>query len=174
MPSGQSQVTQSSCSPTRSSLWWRPPSSATYTATMSYSYLFKYIIIGDTGRWKQVSFLDLHSFTFRGGQVLPAAPVHGQEVPAGARPHHRSWVRGSDDQHWGETDQASNLGHGGWFESFVYDDCVWRIMPIILMMATKLLAFLFCYWLKPNCSGWSWWKFISWYHLQCQRRSSCC
>ena len=35
----------------------------------------------------------------RGGQVLPAAPVHGQEVPAGARPHHRSRVRGSDDQH---------------------------------------------------------------------------
>ena len=51
----------------------------------------------------------------RGGQVLPAAPVHGQEVPAGARPHHRRRVRCSHDQHRGEADQAPDLGHGGCF-----------------------------------------------------------
>ena len=51
----------------------------------------------------------------RGGQVLPAAPVHGQEVPAGARSHHRRRVRCSHDQHRGEADQAPDLGHGGCF-----------------------------------------------------------
>merc|ERR1711899_529595 len=54
-----------------------------------------------------------HHRGHRGGQVLPAAPVHGQEVPAGARSHHRRRVRCSHDQHRGEADQAPNLGHGG-------------------------------------------------------------
>ncbi|KAG2572755.1 hypothetical protein PVAP13_7KG201000 [Panicum virgatum] len=64
---------------------------------MSYAYLFKYIIIGDTGQRRQ---------------VVPAAAVHRQALPARARPHHRRRVRGADDHHRQQAHQAPDLGHG--------------------------------------------------------------
>ncbi len=52
------------------------------------------------------------SILSRRGQVLPAAAVHGQALPARARPDHRRRVRRAHDQHRGQADQAADLGHG--------------------------------------------------------------
>jgi len=67
-------------------------------ATMSYAYLFKYIIIGDTGRctmqgapWRigQADQCLASKPSRRRGEVMPLASVHRQALPAGTRPHHR-------------------------------------------------------------------------------------
>ena len=110
----QPQVTQSSCSrapealcgdvqPPRQQPAQPPCPTATCSSTSSSGT--------QVGRLKEDFRIVTVSQT-RGGQVLPLAAVHGQEVPAGPRPHHRGRVRGPDDQHRGEADQASDLGHG--------------------------------------------------------------
>jgi hypothetical protein len=43
---------------------------------------------------------------------VPAAAVHGQAVPARARPHHRRRVRRAHDHHRQQAHQAPDLGHG--------------------------------------------------------------
>ena len=45
-------------------------------------------------------------------QVMLAAPVHRQALPARARPDDRRRVRRSHDHHRSEADQAPDLGHG--------------------------------------------------------------
>jgi hypothetical protein len=103
--------------------WWRR---GVDERSMSYAYLFKYIIIGDTGKYAAVGWMRKMArsgggsdrmgrfcggaidFLTKGGwsggfsrrrQVLLAAAVHGQAVPAGARPHDWRRVRRAHDQH---------------------------------------------------------------------------
>lgn len=42
---------------------------------------------------------------------MPVAPVHGQEVPAGARPNHRGGVWCAHDHYRWEADQTADLGY---------------------------------------------------------------
>ncbi len=71
---------------------------------MSYAYLFKYIIIGDTGEWVVVSsrynysskqvkhvFYDLICHVCRGWQVMPSTAVHRQEISTSTWPDYW-WV----------------------------------------------------------------------------------
>ena len=53
---------------------------------MSYSYLFKYIIIGDTGA-NMVGFRNI-LFHFRSWEVLLTLAIHRQAVPAGKAHDH--------------------------------------------------------------------------------------
>ena len=48
----------------------------------------------------------------RRGEILFAATVHGQAVPASPRSDNRGGVRGAHDQHRQPTDEAADLGHG--------------------------------------------------------------
>ena len=51
-------------------------------------------------------------FLSRCRQVLPAPPIHRQEVPPAARPDHRSRVWSPHDPDPREEHQAADLGHG--------------------------------------------------------------
>ena len=69
---------------------------------MSFSYMFKFIIIGDTGTLLSIS---------RRRQILPPAPVHRPPLSAETRGHHRSRVRLQNYQRRHPLGQATNLGH---------------------------------------------------------------
>ena len=62
--------------------------------------------------YETLNYSNLNDSRFRRRQVMSAASVHRQKVPAGSRPDDRGGVRSPDDQHRGQADQAPDLGHG--------------------------------------------------------------
>ena len=91
---------------------------------MSYSYLFKYIIIGDTG--SEIAFLIFYYFidqvweshacffssqtnaSNRCEKFCKTLPIL---LSLGAWPDDWGGVWGKDDQHWGKANQVADLGH---------------------------------------------------------------
>ena len=51
-------------------------------------------------------------FLSRCRQVMPAPPIHGQEVPPATRSDHRRWVWSPHDPNSRKEHQAADLGHG--------------------------------------------------------------
>lgn len=94
---------------------------------MSYAYLFKYIIIGDTGKSLSPPFVldplkpfhlhtlsilfDLTSPYCRCRKVLLTPLVHGQALQTAARSDHRGRVRSANHSDQLEKHQIANLGH---------------------------------------------------------------
>lgn len=59
---------------------------------MSFSYMFKLIIIGDTGSFRFI--LD------RCRKILPAAPIHRSSIQTKTLSYDRSRVWGQNDNSW--------------------------------------------------------------------------
>ena len=83
----------------------------------NYSYIFKYIIIGDMGVGKSCL---LHQFTEKKCEKSrsPYIPYDIMTCFAcfshgGLSSHHRRGVRNADHRDLGPEDQTSDLGHGG-------------------------------------------------------------
>ena len=74
---------------------------------MSYAYLFKYIIIGDTGK----SAIWLTNFLLRSRKVMSLTTIHGQAVPSVARSYDWCGVWCSNNLDSGEKHKVVNLGH---------------------------------------------------------------
>lgn len=70
---------------------------------MSYTFLFKYIIIGDSG----IVSVIIH----RGRKVLPSSSVHRQKISRQALSHHRRLVRRQNHLSQIQQHQTTNLGH---------------------------------------------------------------
>ena len=97
---------------------------------MSYAYLFKYIVIGDTGasavprraasprraattRPRSRYAADrTERFSRRRGEVVPAPAVHRQDVSTRARPDDRRRVRVAHGERGEQTSEIADLGHG--------------------------------------------------------------
>ena len=79
----------------------------------------------------------------RSWQVLFAAPVYRQEVSACSWPDHRSGVWSQDDQHWGKTNQAADMGHGR-LSAFSASICLLLCFYWLLLTHRPLL------WLYPK------------------------
>lgn len=77
---------------------------------MSYAYLFKYIIIGDTGKaFSKV--IKIFNLKFRCRQILSIVAIHWQEIQTITWSDYRSRIRSKNNLNQQQEHQAIDLGH---------------------------------------------------------------
>ena len=71
-------------------------------SNMSFSYMFKFIIIGDTGTLVPIP---------RCRKIMPPSSVHWPPLPSKARSDYRRWVRSKNDHGRIKNHQIADLGY---------------------------------------------------------------